>query len=221
MDKFRNTTQFIRELYNQPNNTIPLYAPVFNGNEKKYILDCIDSTFVSSVGEYVNRIEKDIAEYCGAKYAIASVNGTAALHVALLLAGVNPDDEVITQPLTFVATANAISYCRAKPIFVDVDKDTLGLSPDAVENFLEEFGELKGDGFCYNKSTGRRITACVPMHTFGHPCRIDEIVSICEVYGIPVVEDAAESIGSLYKGKHTGTFGKLGDLRRWWNNCYR
>ena len=212
MDKFRNTTQFIRELYNQPNNTIPLYAPVFNGNEKKYILDCIDSTFVSSVGEYVNRIEKDIAEYCGAKYAIASVNGTAALHVALLLAGVNPDDEVITQPLTFVATANAISYCRAKPIFVDVDKDTLGLSPDAVENFLEEFGELKGDGFCYNKSTGRRITACVPMHTFGHPCRIDEIVSICEVYGIPVVEDAAESIGSLYKGKHTGTFGKLGVL---------
>ena len=137
MNKYQPIIDFIRELYNEPTNVIPLHVPIFNGNEKKYLLDCIDSTFVSSVGEYVNRIEKEIAEYSGAKYAIATVNGTAALHIALLMAGVKPDDEVITQPLTFIATANAISYCNAKPIFLDVDRDTMGLSPTALENFLK------------------------------------------------------------------------------------
>jgi aminotransferase in exopolysaccharide biosynthesis len=211
MNKYKPIIDFIRKLYNQPTGTIPLHAPVFNGNEKKYINECIDTTFVSSVGKFVDRIEKKFAEYTSAKYAIATVNGTAALHVALLMAGVNPGDEVITQPLTFIATANAISYCGAKPIFLDVDKDTMGLSPKALENLLKN--HTKWDSSTnkpINKLTNKPISACVPMHTFGHPCQIDEIVEICNEFGIPVVEDSAESIGSLYKGKHTGTFGKLG-----------
>ena len=211
MNKLKPIIDFIRELYNQPTGTIPLHTPIFNGNEKKYLNECIDTTYVSSVGKFVDRIEKDIAEYCGAKYAVATVNGTAALHIALLLAGVKPDDEVITQSLTFIATANAISYCNVKPIFLDVDKDTMGLSPKALENFLKN--HTKWDSSSnkqLNTSTNKHITACVPMHTFGHPCRIDEIVEICGQYNIPVVEDSAESIGSTYKGKMTGTFGKLG-----------
>lgn len=213
MQKYKQITDFIRELYNELTAFIPLHAPVFNGNEKKYLNECIDTTFVSSVGKFVDRIEKNIAEYTGAKYAVATVNGTAALHIALLLAGVKPGDEVITQPLTFIATANAISYCGAKPIFLDVDKDTMGFSPEALENFLEK--NTKWDtkpSKLLNSSTSKPITACLPMHTFGHPCRIDEIVEICEKYGLPVVEDSAESIGSYFKNKHTGTFGKLGIL---------
>ena len=213
MNKYKPIIDFIRALYNEPTGFIPLHAPVFNGNEKKYLNECIDSTFVSSVGKFVDRIEKDIAEYTGAKYAVATVNGTAALHIALFLAGVKPCDEVISQPLTFIATANAISYCGAKPIFLDVDKDTMGLSPTALEDFLKN--HTKWDSVTnqlINQSTNRPVSACVPMHTFGHPCRIDEIVEICDKYGIPVVEDAAESIGSYYKNIHTGTFGKLGIL---------
>lgn len=211
-NKFEKIIDFIKSLY--PNqNPVQLHTPVFWGNEKKYLIDCIDSTFVSSVGEYVDRIEKDIAEYTGAKHAVATVNGTAALHIALLMAGVKPDDEVITQPLTFIATANAISYCNAKPIFLDVDKDTLGLSPRALENFLKNNTHwVSRTSKLLNTSTSKPISACVPMHTFGHPCRIDEIVEICDKYNIPVVEDSAESIGSYYKNKHTGTFGKLGVL---------
>jgi perosamine synthetase len=188
---------------------IPLHEPRFIGNEKAYLNDCIDSTFVSSVGKYVDRFEKEFAEAVGAKYAIATVNGTAALHVSLMLAGVERDDEVITQPLTFIATANAISYIGAKPIFVDVDLETMGLSPDALHSFLDQECVVM-DGKCINRSTNKTIKACVPMHTFGHPCRIDEIKAICDEWHITLVEDAAESLGSYYKNKHTGTFGTVG-----------
>lgn len=206
--RYQNIADFIRSLYKTP-DFIPLHEPKFFGNEKAYVLDCIDSTYVSSVGKYVDRFERMVADYTGAKYAIATVNGTAALHIALKLAGVNQGDEVITQALSFVATCNAISYCGAKPVFVDVDKDTLGMSPDSLRAFLSKEASLSSTG-CINNTTGRRIAAVVPMHTFGHPCRINEIAKICEEFGIPLVEDAAESLGSYYEGKHTGTFGKFG-----------
>ena len=209
---FQQIVTFIRQLFSEPEAFIPLHEPRFVGNEKQYLAECIDSTFVSSVGKFVDKFEEMTAAYTGAKKAVVCVNGTEALHLALMLAGVQRDEEVITQPLTFIATANAITYTWAKPVFVDVDRDTLGLSPASLAAFLEKFGDVRNDGTCYNKSSGKRISACVPMHTFGHPCRIDEIVSICDRYNIPVVEDAAESIGTLYKGKHTGTFGKLGIL---------
>jgi perosamine synthetase len=201
--------KFIRETFGRE-GFIPLHEPKFAGNEKKYVLDAIDSTFVSSVGAYVDRFEKMISEISGSNYAVATVNGTAALQVALKLAGVRKGDEVITQPVTFVATANAISYCGAKPVFLDVDRSTLGLSADALMAFLEEGAEAGKEGMCYNRKTKRRISACVPMHTFGHPSEIDLIVDICGRYGMPVIEDSAESIGSSYKGQQTGTFGKLG-----------
>jgi perosamine synthetase len=190
---------------------ITLHRPVFEGNEKQYLIDCIDSNFVSSVGAKVTEFEQQIAAFTGAKYAVATVNGTAALHVALQLVGVQRDDEVITQALTFIATCNALSYAGAHPVFVDVDRDTMGLSPTALRQFLASHAEMR-DGRAVNKSTGRRLTACVPMHTFGLPCRIEEIVSICDEYGIAVVEDAAESLGSYLGTRHTGTFGKLATL---------
>ena len=205
---YKNIVTFIQKTF-ATNEFIPLHAPLFVGNEKKYLIDCIDSTFVSSVGAYVDRFEKEFAKTVGSKYAIATVNGTAALHVSLVLMGVKRDDEVLTQPISFIATCNAISYCGAKPIFVDVDRDTLGLSPNALCTFLEENAYIK-DNQCLNKTTGKVIRACVPMHTFGHPCRIDEIKAICEAWHIALVEDAAESLGSYYQGKHTGTFGKVG-----------
>jgi len=206
---FKETVEFIREQFNTPEAFIPLHEPLFVGNEKKYVMDAINSTFVSSVGAYVDKFEDIVAQKTGAKYAIATNNGTSALHIALLMAGVKPNDEVITQPLTFVATANAISYTNAKCVFLDVDRDTMGLSPTKLRAFLEVNAELR-DGVAYNKKTGAKLAACMPMHTFGFPCRIDEIVIICDEFNIPVVEDAAESLGSTYKGKHTGTFGKLG-----------
>ena len=199
---------FIRSLY-PDRDFIPLHEPHFGGNEKKYLEDCIDSTFVSSVGKYVDRFEEMIREFTGANRAVATVNGTAALHIALLLAGVRRNDLVITQPLTFIATCNAISYCGAEPVFIDIDKQTLGLSADALEAWLAANSVLEGES-CYHIGSRQRLAACVPMHTFGHPCQIDRIVEICERYYIPVVEDSAESIGSYYKGRHTGTFGKLG-----------
>lgn len=211
MEKFAEIVRFIRNQYNKPEGFIALHEPLFIGNEKKYIEECIDSTFVSSVGKYVDRFEDDIARFTGAKKAVVCVNGTNGLHMALMLAGVKQDEEVITQPLTFIATANAISYCGAHPVFVDIDKDTLGLSPQALDFFLKQNTEIKVDG-CYNKITKRKITAVVPMHTFGHPCRIDEIADICKNYNIQLVEDAAESLGSYYKGKHTGNFGTIGVL---------
>lgn len=206
-NKHQNVVDFIRGLY-QTSEFIPLHEPKFVGNEKAYLIDCIDSTFVSSVGKYVDRFEQLMAEYTGAKYAIATVNGTAALHIALELVGVGQGDEVITQPLSFIATCNAISYCGAKPIFVDVDLDTLGMSPISLKIFLSENATKTSTG-CINKKNGKKITAVVPMHTFGHSCRIDEIAKICEEFGIPLIEDAAESLGSYYQGKHTGAFGKL------------
>jgi len=271
---YQPVIDFIRSLYPH-RETIPLHEPYFGGNEKKYVLDCIKSTFVSSVGKYVDRFEEMIRDFTGAKYAIATVNGTSALHIALKLAGVDQGDLVITQPLTFIATCNAITYCGAKPIFVDIDPETLGMSPVSLELWLSTNTIIQDDS-CYlkevHKSTNlhklsqvqestnlhklsqikestnlhklsqikestnlhklsqikglsnsnssklvkirglKKIAACVPMHTFGHPCKIDQIIEICNRYHIPVVEDAAESIGSYYKGKHTGTFGKLGIL---------
>lgn len=208
---FESIIKFIRELYGTK-ETIPLHVPCFIGNEKKYLEECIDTNFVSSVGKFVNRFEDMIAKYTGAQKAVACVNGTEALHLSLKLAGVKPADEVITQPLTFIATANAIAYTGAQPVFVDVDRDTMGLSPAKLDDFLSENGILKDDGFTYNKKTGKRFAACVPMHTFGHPVKIDYITDICNRYNIILVEDAAESIGSKYKNKHTGTFGRLGIL---------
>ncbi len=207
MKKCKTIVDFIKNIYKK--DFIALHEPVFVGNEKKYLNECIDSTFVSSVGKYVDKFEEMLAEYVGAKFAVAVSNGTSALFIALKTAGVKQGDEVITQPLTFVATANAISYCGAKPVFVDVDLDTLGLSPKALKEFLEKNCEIK-ENICINKTTGKTIKACVPMHTFGHPCRIDEIKEICDKWHIDLVEDAAESLGSFYKNKHTGTFGKVG-----------
>ncbi|MCG3711707.1 LegC family aminotransferase [Aliarcobacter butzleri] len=204
----KNIVDFIKQTF-KTREFIPLHEPKFIGNEKKYLNECIDSTFVSSVGKYVDRFEKEFASFVGAKYAIATVNGTAALHISLILADVKRDDEVITQPLTFIATCNAISYIGAKPIFIDVDLDTLGLSPSSLKNFLETNCEIK-DNKCINKTTKSQIKACVPMHTFGHSCKIDEIKEICDKWYITLVEDAAESLGSFYKDKHTGTFGKIG-----------
>jgi len=199
---------FIRSLYNT-DAFIPLHAPHFGGNEKKYLLECIDSTFVSSVGPFVNQFETEIANYTGAKHGVAVVNGTSALHTALLVCGVEKGDEVLTQSLTFVATANSIKYCDAEPVFIDVDRDTMGLSPNALEAFLEEHSTMR-NGSCYNKATNKRIRACLPMHTFGFPCRIDKICEICAKFGIKVVEDAAEAIGSELNGKKIGTFGDVG-----------
>ena len=226
---YEKTIKFIKELYGNQEFT-PLSVPKFIGNEKKYLNECIDTTFVSSVGKFVDRFENDMAAYIGAKKAVVCVSGTNALHMSLLLVGVKRDDEVLTQALTFIATENALSYIGAYPVFLDVDRSTMGLSPDALKEWLHKnaevcknprIGELdKSHDFafeedelaCYNKNTGRRIKACVPMHTFGHPVRIEEIAAICKEWHIELVEDAAESIGSKYKGKHTGLFGKIGAL---------
>jgi perosamine synthetase len=190
---------------------IPLHRPIFKGNERQYLVDCIDSNFVSSVGAKVTEFEQRIAAFTGAKFAVATVNGTAALHVALQLAGVRQGDEVLSQALTFIATCNALSYAGAHPVFVDVDLDTLGLSPEALRRWLSANAEMRA-GQAYNRGTGRRIAACVPMHTFGFPLRIAEVVAVCDEWNIPVVEDAAESLGSYVGGRHTGTFGKLATL---------
>lgn len=200
---------FVREQFKTPEAFIPLHEPRFFGKEREYVMDAIDSTFVSSVGEYVNRFEEMMAEIAGTKYAVATVNGTSALHIAMILAGVQSGDEVITQPVSFVATCNAITYCNATPHFVDVDLETLGMSPRALEARLNEIAELR-EGVCINKETGNKISCIVPMHTFGFPCRIDEIVNIATKWNIPVVEDAAESLGSSFKDQHTGSFGLLG-----------
>lgn len=207
---YKDIIDFIKSLY--PNqNPVPLHAPVFLGKEKEYLLDCIDSTFVSYVGKYVTQFEDTTAKYTGSKYAVAVVNGTVALQIALQCAGVKRDDEVITQPLTFVATANAISHCGAKPVFVDVDLDSMGMSPEKLEDWLKKNTKYNASiKKTINQSTNKPISAIVPMHTFGFPCRIDEIIEIGNRYNIAVIEDSAESLGSFYKGKHTGTFGLAG-----------
>jgi len=188
-----------------------LHEPEFGANDRAYVLDAIDSTFVSSVGPYVDRFEKGLADYTGAKRAIAVVNGTAALHIALLVAGVEPGDEVLTPSLTFIATANAISYCGARPLFVDSSDINLGLDPEKLAAGLTETAEIK-NGQCYNRKTGARIAAIVPMHTFGHPVDMDSLLAVAQRWCLPIVEDAAESLGSFYKGKHTGRFGLVGTL---------
>lgn len=205
---YKRLVKFIRDWY-QTDDFIPLHEPRFNEIDREYVLDAIDSTFVSSVGEYANRFEKGLAGYLKARFAVVTVNGTCALQVALRLAGVGSGDEVITQPLTFVATANAIIYNNASPVFVDVNKETLGLCPDALDKFLNESAEQKNDG-TYNTKSGLRIAAIVPMHTFGHPCQMERICSIAGKWGIPIVEDAAESLGSKIKEAYCGTFGNLG-----------
>lgn len=229
MADYKNTVDFIKSVYGNQEFT-PLAVPVFVGNEKKYLNECIDTTFVSSVGKFVDRFEEDMAKYTDAKKAVVCVSGTNALHMALQLVGVKKDDEVLTQALTFIATCNALSYIGSHAVFLDVDRSTMGLSPDAMKAWLQKnaevrkntrIGELdKSFDFayqedelaCYNKNTGRRIKACVPMHSFGHPVRIEEIAALCAEWHIELVEDAAESIGSTYKGKHTGTFGKVGAI---------
>ncbi|EXY19752.1 LegC family aminotransferase [Bacteroides fragilis] len=207
---YNNITTFIHNLFGT-DEFVPLHAPLFIGNEKKYLAECIDTTFVSSVGKFVDRFEEQVACYTGSKRAVVCVSGTNALHMGMLLVGVERDDEVLTQALTFIATCNAISYIGAHPVFLDVDRDTLGLSPLAVKRWLSTHAEVR-NGQCYNKKTGRRIKACVPMHTFGHPMKIDELSAVCNEYHIELVEDAAESIGSFYKGRHTGTFGRVGAI---------
>lgn len=205
---FKETINFFQDKFNSK-DFIPLHAPVFNGNERSYVMDTLDSTIVSSVGAYVDKAEQMMAEISQTQKAVAVVNGTSGLQISMQLAGVQRGDEVLTQALTFVATANAIQYTGAVPVFLDVDFDTMGLSPKSVSAFLEEFGEKRDCG-TFNKKTGKRIAACVPMHTFGFPVHLDELMTVCNAWDIPIVEDAAESLGSYYKGKHTGSFGELG-----------
>ncbi len=202
---------FIRSHY-RTKGFIPLHAPIFGGNEKNYVVETINSTFVSSVGAFVDRFEQEMATYTGASKAVATVNGTAALHVALRLVGVGQGDYVITQPLTFVATCNAIAYCGAEAIFVDVDRHTLGLSPLALHTWLAENAYRDDTGQCRHNVDSRTIRACLPMHTFGHPADLDGLLRVCAEWGLPLVEDAAESLGSLYKGQHTGTLGVVSTL---------
>ena len=208
MADYNHIIDHIRELHNTREDILPLHEPRFLGNERKYVMDCIDSTFVSSVGQYVIDFEEKIKAYTGAKYAIAVVNGTAALHLSLILAGVKSNDLVVTQALSFVATANAIKYAGATPYFADVDRETLGMSPKALRKFLDHV-EVRNN-IPYYIPTGQKVGAVVPMHTFGFPCEIDVIADLCSDYNIPLIEDAAESLGSMYKEKHTGTFGLLG-----------
>lgn len=211
MSKAQNIVSYVRRLYNEPDAFIPLHEPRFRGNEKKYVNETIDSTFVSSVGAFVDEFERRCAEKCGARYAVATVNGTAALHVALKLAGVQEGDLVLTQAFTFIATGNAITYTGAEPYFIDVDKDIPVMCPDFLRRFLEKECEKKESGVV-NRESGRVVKACVPMHSFGQMHRIDELAEICEEWGITLIEDAAESIGSSYKGKPSGSFGKMGIL---------
>ena len=208
---FDHLAKFIQDKY-RTNSFIPLHEPRFIGKEKEFVSQTIDSTFVSSVGQYVNQFEEDLATYTSSKRAIAIVNGTSALHLSMLMAGVKPGDYVITQALTFVATCNAIHYCQAEPILIDVDKKTLGLSPIALEAWLEENAFVDTDQVCKLKNSKRAIKACIPMHTFGHPVEIDTLAIICNVWKLAMIEDAAESLGSLFKDTHTGTFGLMGTL---------
>ncbi|MEY5000875.1 MAG: UDP-4-amino-4-deoxy-L-arabinose--oxoglutarate aminotransferase [Bacteroidota bacterium] len=205
---FDQVITVIREQFSSQ-DFIPLHEPRFIGNEKQYLNECIDSTFVSSVGPFVDRFESTIAHLTGTKHGVAVVNGTAALQVALQVVGVQPNEEVITQALTFVATANAIAYRQAKPVFIDVDLDTMGLSPKALLAFLEKHAELRSNG-AFNLLTGKRIGAVVVMHTFGFPAHVLELAEICQKWKIPLVEDAAESLGSTINGQQTGSFGTVG-----------
>lgn len=210
-DSFEKLLAGIRRVNGRPEGGLPLHAPIFCGAERKYVLDVIDSTYVSSVGRYVDRFERMLEEITGAARAVACVNGTAALEMCLILAGVKAGDLVLTQAISFVATANAVAHLGAEPVFLDIAPDTLGLSPKAVAAFLQTYCEPAAGG-CRHKATGKRVAACVPMHTFGLPCRIESLTEICKAWGIPLVEDAAEAVGSTVGGRHCGTFGMLGAL---------
>lgn len=208
---FDSLIRFVRDQY-RTDEFIPLHAPVFRGRERELVLDTINSTFVSSVGAYVDRFEKDMAAFTTSQRAVAVMNGTAALHIALKLVDVAPGDLVVTQSLTFVATCNAIAYCGAEPLFVDVDRHTLGLSPTALDAWLSEHALIDDHGDCRTRIGRRRIRACLPMHTFGHPVELDALIAVCERWHLILIEDAAESLGSYYKSRHTGNFGKIGVL---------
>lgn len=212
MTELHTVLAAIRHICQVPEGPLPLHAPIFKGQEKAYVCDAIDSTFVSSVGTYVDRFEAMLCHCTGAKHAVVCVNGTAALQMALHVAGVQRGDLVLTQALSFTATANAIAHCGAEPVFLDVDADTLGLSPLAVERFLQAQCQRNSDGFCYHTASNKRVSACVPMHTFGLPLHIQTLIKVCADWGISVVEDAAEALGSSSQGQHCGTFGKLGVL---------
>jgi aminotransferase in exopolysaccharide biosynthesis len=208
LDRF---AALVRRFYSEPKGPIPLHAPVFAGKEKEYLCRCVDTTFVSSVGEYVTRFEDMLREFSGAAAAVAVVNGTCGLTAALGLVGVRPGEVVLTQALTFVATANAVRHAGAEPVFLDSDPDTLGMSPDALRAFLDAKAESGPDGPRL-RADGRRIAACLPMHVLGHACRIREIAALCQEWRIPLVEDAAEALGSTLDGRHLGLFGRIGVL---------
>jgi len=193
------------------NNTVALHEPVFGEQEKKNVLDCIESTFISSIGKHADEFESKIASYTGAKHAVLTVNGTSALYIALMLAGVQKDDEVLIPALTFIATANAVSYCNAYPHFLDSDPNYFGIDPQSARNWLESTTKQVA-GNCVNKKTGRIIRAIIPMHVFGHPCELESLLKLAQDFNLALVEDAAESLGSFYKGRHTGTMGVMGVL---------
>jgi len=207
----KSLINFIHNLY-ETDEFIPLHEPQFEGNEKKYVTDAIDSTYVSSSGYYVNKFEEDISVLTSCTKAVSLVNGTAALSLAMYMSNIRTGDLVITQPLTFIATCNAIHHLGASPIFIDISLDSLGLDPAAVLEFLEAHACIDDDGNCVFKESGQKIKAIVPMHTFGHPVDLDQFTKICEDWNLILIEDAAESLGSLYKGKHTGSFGRFGAL---------
>ena len=200
---------FIQEVFNSKKE-IGLHEPTFIGNEKEYLSETIDSTFVSSVGKFVNDFEINISKFINSKYAVATSSGTTALHTALLVSGCDRNTEVITQSLSFVAGLNSILYCGSKPVFIDVDKDSMGMSPQSLINFIKNKCEMRKDNYCWNKTTNKIVRACLPTHIYGFPLRIDKIKEICEDHNIILIEDAAESLGSFYKNKHTGTFGTMG-----------
>ena len=210
-EKIDNICRMIRQVMGEPEAGLPLHVPVFGKNAGSYVNECITTGWVSSVGKFVDRFEEDLAEFTGARRAVAVVNGTAALHIALKLCGVEPGDEVLLPSLTFVATANAVAYCHATPHFVDVEESTLGIDPAAIQAYLAETTEIK-DGRCTNRQTGQTIRCLIGMHTFGHPFDIDGVLDVCKEFHLDLVEDAAESIGSRYKDRHTGTFGRVGIL---------
>ena len=211
MSNFQETIRLTKDVDRMPGEFVPLHVPVFNGNEKRYLEECIDSTFVSSAGKFVDLFERKVAEYTGAKHAVAVVNGTEALHVSLLLAGVKTDDEVLIPALTFVATANAVRYCGAEPHFVDSEARTLGMDPEALRTYLKATTEQRA-GICVNRNTGCPIRAMIPVHIFGHPCDLDGLSAVARNFNLVLIEDAAESMGSKYQGQHTGTLGLLGTL---------
>jgi aminotransferase in exopolysaccharide biosynthesis len=208
---FDRIIKFIKEIYPEE-NPVPLHRPVFEGNEKKYLVECIDSGYVSSVGPLVKRLEELVCEFTGSPYSVATTNGTAALHISLLLSNVKPGDLVITQPLTFVAATNSIRYAGADPVFIDIDPVTLGLSHESLAEYIKHQTTPGKDGFLHERSTGKRISACLPVDTFGHPVKIDNLVDLCEAHHISLIEDATEAIGSFYKNHHAGTFGRIGVL---------